>query len=476
MNSEQTLDNKQPRKKVNSLWQELKDAIRGSEADYTEIKIGKAIFLLAVPMILELIMESTFAVVDIFFVGKLGPSAVATVGLTETYLFLLYSIGMGLSMAVTAIVARRIGEKEKEKAGISAVQSIFLAILVSLPFAVAGIFYSKELLALMGADEWVLKYGYSYMQWMLGGNAVIMLLFIINAIFRGAGDAAIAMRVLWIANGINMVLDPLLIFGWGPFPELGIEGAAIATNIGRGIGVLTQFYFLFKGVKHIRVFREQIQLHWKTISAIIKTSLGGIGQMIVAMTSWIFIMRILAEFGSEIIAGTTIAMRIMMFTMMPAWGMSNAVATLVGQNLGAKKPDRAEKSVWITGVWNMVFLIGVAVVYFVASESLVGIFTGDTKVISVGAMWLRIVSYAYFIYGWWMVAVQAFNGAGDTITPTKINFVFFWLIEIPLSYYMAKTLDMGYSGVFWAIFIAETSVGLFTLWLFTRGKWKTVEV
>ena len=476
MNSEQTLDNKQPRKKVNSLWHELKDAIRGSEADYTEIKIGKAIFLLAVPMILELIMESTFAVVDIFFVGKLGPSAVATVGLTETYLFLLYSIGMGLSMAVTAIVARRIGEKEKEKAGISAVQSIFLAILVSLPFAVAGIFYSKELLALMGADEWVLKHGYSYMQWMLGGNAVIMLLFVINAIFRGAGDAAIAMRVLWIANGINMVLDPLLIFGWGPFPELGIEGAAIATNIGRGIGVLTQFYFLFKGVKHIRVFQEQIQLHWKTISAIIKTSLGGIGQMIVAMTSWIFIMRILAEFGSEIIAGTTIAMRIMMFTMMPAWGMSNAVATLVGQNLGAKKPDRAEKSVWITGVWNMVFLISVAVVYFVASESLVEIFTDDTKVIYVGAMWLRIVSYAYFIYGWWMVAVQAFNGAGDTITPTKINFVFFWLIEIPLSYFMAKTLDLGYSGVFWAIFIAETSVGLFTLWLFTRGKWKTVEV
>jgi putative MATE family efflux protein len=476
VNSGQTLNNNQTKKKVNSLWHELKDAIRGSEADYTEIKIGKAIFLLAVPMILELIMESTFAVVDIFFVGKLGSSAVATVGLTETYLFLLYSIGMGLSMAVTAIVARRIGEKEKEKAGISAVQSIFLAILVSLPFAVAGIFYSKELLALMGADEWVLKHGYSYMQWMLGGNAVIMLLFIINAIFRGAGDAAIAMRVLWIANGINMVLDPLLIFGWGPFPELGIEGAAIATNIGRGIGVLTQFYFLFKGVKHIRVFREQIQLHWKTISAIIKTSLGGIGQMIVAMTSWIFIMRILAEFGSEIIAGTTIAMRIMMFTMMPAWGMSNAVATLVGQNLGAKKPDRAEKSVWITGVWNMVFLIGVAVVYFVASESLVGIFTGDTKVISVGAMWLRIVSYAYFIYGWWMVAVQAFNGAGDTITPTKINFVFFWLIEIPLSYFMAKTLDMGYSGVFWAIFIAETSVGLFTLWLFTRGKWKTVQV
>ena len=460
----------------NSLWRELKNAIRGSEADYTEIKIGKAIFLLAVPMILELIMESTFAIVDIFFVGKLGPSAVATVGLTETYLFLLYSIGMGLSMAVTAIVARRIGEKEKEKAGISAVQSIFLAVLISLPFAIAGIFFSKELLALMGADDWILENGYSYMRWMLGGNGVIMVLFIINAIFRGAGDAAIAMRVLWIANGINMVLDPILIFGWGPFPQLGIEGAAIATNIGRGIGVLTQVYFLYKGVKHIRILHSQIYLHWKTITAIIKTSLGGIGQMIIAMTSWIFIMRILAEFGSEVIAGTTIAMRIMMFTMMPAWGMSNAVATLVGQNLGAKKPDRAERSVWITGFWNMVFLIGVAIVYFVASESLVGIFTDDLKAISVGAMWLRIVSYSYFVYGWWMVSSQAFNGAGDTITPTKINFVFFWLIEIPLSYFMAKILNMDYSGVFWAIFIAETAVGLFTLWLFTKGKWKSIQV
>jgi putative MATE family efflux protein len=476
MDYELAAEDKPSKQSINSLWQELKDAIRGSEADYTEIKIGKAVFLLAVPMILELIMESTFAVVDIFFVGKLGPSAVATVGLTETYLFLLYSIGMGLSMAVTAIVARRIGEKEKEKAGISAVQSIFLAILISLPFAIAGIFYSRELLALMGADQWVLGHGYRYMQWMLGGNVVIMLLFIINAIFRGAGDAAIAMRVLWIANAFNMVLDPVLIFGWGPFPQLGIEGAAIATNIGRGIGVLTQVYFLFKGVKHIRVLRSQIYLHWKTILTIVKTSLGGIGQMIIAMTSWIFIMRILADYGSQVIAGTTIAMRIMMFTMMPAWGMSNAVATLVGQNLGAKKPDRAERSVWITGIWNMIFLIGVAIIFFIKSESLVGIFTDDNNVISVGAMWLRIVSYSYFVYGWWMVSVQAFNGAGDTVTPTKINFVFFWLLEIPLSYFMAKTLDMEYLGVFWAIFIAETAVGLFTLWLFTKGKWKSIQV
>lgn len=462
--------------KSGSIWQELKNAVRGSEADYTQIKIGKAIFLLAVPMILELIMESLFAVVDIYFVGTLGASAVATVGLTETYLFLLYSIAMGLSMAVTAIVARRIGEKEKEKAGITAVQSIFIAILASMPFAIAGIFFAKDLLAIMGADEWTLQYGYRYMQWMLGGNVIIMMLFMVNSIFRGAGDAAIAMRVLWIANIFNIILDPILIFGWGPFPELGIEGAAVATNIGRGIGVIFQLWMLFKGGKHIRVLVSYLKINSKIIFGIIKTSLGGIGQMIIAMTSWIFIMRIIAEFGSEAVAGATIALRIMMFTMMPAMGMSNAAATLVGQNLGAKQPERAERSVWVTGSWNMVFLICVAAAYFFFSEFLVGIFTNDNNVISIGSQWLRIVSYSYFVYGWWMVSSQAFNGAGDTVTPTKINFVFFWIIEIPLSYFMAKTLEMGYSGVFWAIFIAETAVGLFTLWVFTRGKWKTVKV
>ena len=328
----------------------------------------------------------------------------------------------------------------------------------------------------MGADQWSVEHGYRYTQWMLGGNAVIMLLFMINAIFRGAGDASIAMRVLWIANIINMVLDPMLIFGWGPFPEMGIEGAAVSTVIGRGVGVLVQLYFLFKGGKHIRVLVSQLKINWEVISRIIKTSLGGVGQMIIAMTSWIFIIRIISDFGSEAVAGTTIALRIMMFTMMPAWGMSNAAATLVGQNLGAKQPDRAEKSVWLTGAWNMIFLICVAVVYFIFSESLVGIFTDDARVISIGSQWLKIVSYSYFVYGWWMVSSQAFNGAGDTVTPTKINLVFFWLIEIPLSYFMAKTLSMGYLGVFWAIFIAETAVGLFTLWLFTRGKWKNAKV
>jgi putative MATE family efflux protein len=478
MNHETALavPNQTPRSSASSLWQELKNAIRGTEADYTQINIGKAVFLLAIPMILELIMESTFAVVDIYFVGTLGPSAVATVGLTETYMFLLYSVSMGLAMAVTAIVARRIGEKNHEAASLAAVQAIVIAVLASVPFALAGIFFAKDLLALMGADAWTLEHGYRYTQWMLGGNAVIMLLFVINAIFRGAGDAAIAMRVLWIANGLNLILDPVLIFGWGPFPELGIEGAAIATNIGRGVGVLVQLWLLFKGGKHIRVQRAQLRLDWPTASNIVNTSWGGIGQMFLGTTSWLFVMRIIAEFGSQAVAGATIALRIMMFTLMPSWGMSNAVATLVGQNLGAKKPDRAERSVWVTGFWNMLFLIGVSIFYFLFSETLVGIFTDDAEVIAIGGKWLTIVSYSYFVYAWWMVAVQAFNGAGDTATPTKINFVFFWLIQIPLSYVLAKNFGMDYTGVFWGTFISETAAGLFTLWLFRRGNWKTVQV
>ncbi|HSJ26395.1 MAG TPA: MATE family efflux transporter [Longimicrobiales bacterium] len=459
-----------------SLWGGLKDAIRGTEADYTRIGLRRAILLLSVPMMLELVMESAFAVVDIYFVGKLGPSAVATVGLTETFLFLVYSIAMGLAVAVTAVVARRVGEGDREAAGVAAVQAIIVATLVSLPFAVAGIVFAPDLLRLMGADEWGVMYGYRYTRWMLGSNLVVVLLFVINAIFRGAGDAAIAMRVLWLANGLNIVLDPILIFGFGPVPAMGIEGAAIATTIGRGAGVLCQLWVLLRGGKHIRVLGRH--LAWNAVVAlrIVRTSLGGIGQNVIAMTSWIFLMRILAGIGSEAVAGATIAIRVMLFTMMPAWGLSNAAATLVGQNLGAARPDRAESAVWRIGFCNMAFMLLVSVAFYTLNEQLIAIFSQDAQVIAVGGEWLRILSYSFFVYGWWMVAVQAFNGAGDTLTPTRINLVFFWLIQIPLAWYLAMHLQLGHSGVFWAVFVSETSVGVFTLWLFSRGGWKTARV
>ncbi|KQZ66274.1 MATE family efflux transporter [Lysobacter sp. Root559] len=458
------------------MWSEIREAVRGTNADYTKIPMRRAVFLLAVPMVLELVLESTFAVVDIFFVAKLGPSAVATVGLTESYLFLLYAVAMGLAMAVTAVVARRIGEGKREQAAVAAVQAILVALLVSVVPALVGIVYAQDLLRLMGADAWSIEHGYRYTQWMLGGNAVIVLLFVINAIFRGAGDAAIAMRVLWLSNGLNILLCPLLIFGLGPVPALGIEGAAIATNIGRGIGVLFQLWVLFHGGKHIRVTAAHLAWQGAVLWHIVRTSLGGIGQMIVAMTSWIFLMRILASVGSEAVAGATIAIRLMMFTMMPAWGMSNAAATLVGQNLGAEQPERAEASVWRIGWYNMAYLVIVSVLFFLFPSQLVGFFTEDAKVVAIGAEWLRILSYSFFVYGWWMVTVQAFNGAGDTMTPTKINVVFFWLVQIPLSYFLAISLNWQQSGVFWAVFVSETSVGLFTLWLFSRGRWKTVQV
>ena len=469
-------DTATPHVPTGSLWSEIREAVRGTNADYTKIPLRRAVFLLAVPMVLELVLESTFAVVDIFFVAKLGPSAVATVGLTESYLFLLYALAMGLAMAVTAVVARRIGEGRREDAAVSAVQAIFVAVLVSVLPAIIGIVYAQDLLRLMGADTWSVEHGYRYTQWMLGGNAVIMLLFVINAIFRGAGDAAIAMRVLWLSNGLNILLCPLLIFGLGPVPALGIEGAAIATNIGRGVGVLFQLWVLFHGGKHIRVMAAHLSWQGSVLWHIVRTSLGGVGQMIVAMTSWIFLMRILASVGSEAVAGATIAIRLMMFTMMPAWGMSNAAATLVGQNLGAQQPERAEASVWRIGWYNMAYLVVVSVLFFLFPSQLIGFFTEDAKVIAVGAEWLRILSYSFFVYGWWMVTVQAFNGAGDTMTPTKINVVFFWLIQIPLSYVLAISLGWQHSGVFWAVFVSETSVGLFTLWLFSRGRWKTVQV
>ncbi|HPF26877.1 MAG TPA: MATE family efflux transporter, partial [Steroidobacteraceae bacterium] len=407
---------------------------------------------------------------------QLGPSAVATVGLTETYLFLLYAIAMGLATAVTAIVARRIGESRGDDAALSAVQAILLALLVSLPFTLAGIVWAKELLRLMGADAWAIEHGYRYMQWMLGGNAVILLIFVINAIFRGAGDAAAAMRVLWVANALNIVLDPILIFGWGPIPAMGIEGAAIATNLGRGVGVLLQVWILVRGSEHLRMTLASLRFSGATMLLIARTSLGGIGQMFVATTAWVFLMRILASVSTEAVAGATIAIRVMMFTLMPAWGMSNAAATLVGQNLGAGQPLRAEAAVWRIGWLTMAYTLIVSVVFFVAHNQIIGVFTDDAAIVAIGGEWLSILSYSYFVYGWWMVSVQAFNGAGDTMTPTWINLVFFWLIQIPLSWALALPLGWAHSGVFWGVFISETAVGIFTLWLFTRGGWKTMKV
>jgi putative MATE family efflux protein len=465
-----------PASRLRTVLRDLKDAVRGSAVDYTQGSIGRAILLLAVPMMLEMAMESTFAVVDIYFVSSLGASAIATVGLTESVLTLVYAVAMGLSMGATALVARRIGEKNPKGAADSAVQAVFAALVAAVPVSLAGIFFARQILSLMGGDAWSIEHGYRYTAWMLGGNGVIMLIFVINAVFRGAGDAAMAMRVLWLANGINLVLDPALIFGWGPFPALGVQGAAVATTIGRGVGVATQIWVLFRGAKHIRVAASQVRLHAEVMWRLVRTSLGGIGQLIIATSSWIGLVRIISVFGSETLAGYTIALRIIIFTIMPSWGFSNAAATLVGQNLGAQQPERAERSVWITGFANMTFMACVSLVYIFGNSILLRIFTSDPGVVAAGAQCLRIVAYGYIAYAWGMVMPQAFNGAGDTLTPTKINFFCLWLIEIPLAYVLAIKLGEQQKGVYWAIVIAETVAGLSAILLFRRGKWKQIRI
>src|SRR5262249_2799232 len=462
--------------RIRGVLHDLRAALRGTSMDYTQGSLSRAILLLAVPMMLEMAMESTFAVVDIYFVSSLGASAVSTVGLTESVLTLLYSVAIGLSMGTTALVARRIGEKKAKEAADTAVQAILVAIAASVPFAVAGVFFAKNILALMGADAWSIAHGYRYTAWMLSANAVIMLIFVINAIFRGAGDAAIAMRVLWLANAVNIVLDPAFIFGWGPFPALGVRGAAVATSIGRGLGVLVQLYVLLRGAKHIRVLASQIRVHAQVMARLVRTSLGGIGQFIIATSSWIGLVRIVSVFGSEALAGYTIAVRIFIFTLMPSWGFSNAAATLVGQNLGAKQPERAERSVWITGILNMTFLAFVSLFYIFCNERLIRIFTSEPGVVVAGAQCLRIVAYGYIAYAWGMVMPQAFNGAGDTFTPTKINFFCFWLLEIPLAYFLAISLNVKQTGVYWSIVIAEATASVVAILLFRRGTWKATKV
>ncbi|MCD4790731.1 MAG: MATE family efflux transporter [Bacteroidales bacterium] len=461
---------------MNNFLTDIKEAITGTEQDFTSGSLRRAIFLLSVPMVLEMVMESVFAVVDIYFVSRLGADAVATVGITESIVTIVYAIGVGLSMATTALVSRRIGEKKPEEAAKVAFQSILTGLLVSLVIAIPGIIYASELLQVMGATEEMYSSMWGYTAVMLGGNVVIMLLFIINAVFRSAGDAAISMRVLWIANIINLFLDPMLIFGIGPFPELGIMGAAIATNIGRGLAVGYQFYLLFSGKGRVKLSVKDISIHFKTIKQLVKLSLGGIGQNIIATSSWIGLVRIISEFGSEVLAGYTIALRVIIFSLLPSWGISNASATLVGQNLGAKNPERAEKSVWATGKVNMIFMGTVSLIFILFPSMFIQLFINDILVIKSGALCLRIISYGFVAYGLGMVLVQAFNGAGDTVTPTKINLFCFWLLEIPLAYLFAITSGIGETGVYYAIVVAETMMTILAAYLFMKGKWKLKKV
>jgi putative MATE family efflux protein len=430
------------------------------------------VVLLAIPMMLEMAMESLFAIVDIFFVARLGPAAVAAVGLTEAVLTLLYAVAVGLSLGVTALVARRIGERDPEAAATVAGQTIWIGLATSVLVGVLGVAYATELLAMMGADADVVAGGASYMAWMLGGSASILLLFLVNAIFRGAGNAALALRVLVVANGINIVLDPCLIYGIGPFPELGVTGAAVATNIGRGIGTVYGFYVLAIGTGRFALRARHLSLAADVLLRLLRVSAGGVFQMIIATSSYIVVMRIVADYGSTAVAGYTIALRIVLFTLMPAWGLSNATATLVGQNLGAAQPERAERSVWWAARCNVLFLIAIAIVFVAFARPIIAVFSTEPEVLDYGAACLRIVSYGYGFYALGMIVIQAFNGAGDTDTPTWINFVFFWLLQLPLAYALAHAADMGPYGVFWAIAITESLMAVASVILFRRGRWK----
>lgn len=461
---------------LSELWRDIRGSIKGNEYDFTKGSIGRAILLLSIPMVLEMSMESIFAVVDIFFVSRLGAEAVATVGLTESMITIIYAIAIGLSMATTAIVSRRIGEKDNKGAAVACVQSILVGVLVSLPITLLGIFYSGELLRLMGASETILQELTGYTTVMLAFNGVIMLLFIINAVFRGAGDAAISMRVLWVANLLNIILDPLLIFGLGPFPELGVTGAAVATTIGRGLGVVYQFYLLSGVSKRLRVHLSDWRVDLPVMKQLFRLSIGGIGQYLIATSSWIGLVRIIAEFGSEALAGYTIAIRIIIFSLLPSWGMSNAAATLTGQNLGANKPNRAERSVWITALFNMAVLVGIGALMYLYASELVMLFTDNPSVIEIGVHCLQVVCYGYLFYAWGMIMVQAFNGAGDTTTPTVLNFICFWAVEIPLAYLLALTLGFEENGVFFSIVIAESLLGILGVYVFRKGHWKYRQV
>jgi putative MATE family efflux protein len=458
------------------LWASIREALRGSHQDFTTGNLNRAILLLAIPMVLEMVLESLFAVVDVFFVGRLGADAVATVGLTESLLSLVFAVGLGLSLSTTAMVARRIGEKDPEGAAVAGVQAVAIGLAISVLVGVPCLIYAPELLHLMGASQQIVNVGSGYARIALGGSGAIMLLFLNNAIFRGAGDAAIAMRLLWVSNIINLVLDPCLIFGLGPFPKLGVTGAALATFTGRSIGVLYQFYRLLRGTERLRILRRQIHLNMQVLLRLLRVSLTGILQFAIAHTSWIGLVRIVSIFGSAALAGYTIAIRIVIFIILPSWGLSNAAATLVGQNLGAKQPERAATSVWRTGFYNMLFLGGIGVFFLIFAEPVVRLFTHDPEVIPLAAACLRIISYGNVGYAYAMVMLQAFNGAGDTVTPTIVNFFGFWLLEIPLAYFLAIHAGLKSNGVFISIAVAESAIAAASIVLFRRGRWKRQQI
>lgn len=463
--------------KKTSLFSLFKEAVLGSEQDFTKGSINKAIFLLSVPMILEMAMESVFAVVDIYFVGKLHSNeAVAAVGTTELILTIIYSVAMGLSMGATAMVARRVGEKDTEGATVAATQALYLGLASIAVFTLVGVFYYEELLRLLGASEEVIAVGSGYTQIMMGGNIVIVLLFLINGIFRGAGNASIAMRSLILANMTNIVLDPLFIFGWAFIPALGVKGAAVATTIGRGVGVLYQLYYLFNRKGIVKIDIHRLTLRWDIIGRLSRISAGSTGQFLISSASWIVLGSILNTFGSATFAGYTFAIRVVVFTILPSFGMANAAATLVGQNLGAGQPDRAEKSVWQAGLFNMIFLGVVMVVFLTLSHHIIRIFTDDTAVIEYGANALQIIALGYIFYGYGMVVTQSFNGAGDTLTPTLLNLFGFWCFQIPMAYLLARKTDLGSTGVYVAISIAESCIAIAGIIIFRKGKWKTVKV
>jgi putative MATE family efflux protein len=450
----------------------IREALSGSHRDFTEGSLRRSIVVLAIPMILEMAMESLFGVVDMFFVARLGVDSLATVALTESLLVLVFGVAMGLSMATTAFVARRIGEKDPDGAAVGAVQAIAVGLLLAVAVGIAGVLYAPHLLTLMGATPSVVAVGTRYTRILLGGSVTIFLLFLINAVFRGAGDAALAMRVLWVANGINIVLDPCLINGWGPFPRLNVMGAAVATTTGRGLGVAFQFWLLLGGYSRIRIHARQIRLQFDVLWRLLKVSFTGILQFVIATASWTALIRLCATFGSVAVAGYTVAIKIFMFVILPCWGMSGAAATLVGQSLGAKKPERAEAAVYRTGRYTMIYMGSLAVVFLIFAPQMADFFTTDPAVRAIASECLRIISFGNVCYAWGMVLVQAFNGAGDTKTPSLINFFCYWCFQIPLAFGLAEFLRWGPRGVFTAIPAAETAMTVCSLVLFRKGLWK----